>query len=73
MTPQDSEPGQVHIDSAAASQASDTSDSCHPSSEVPDAPATSNAGRLEWLIYTTSAGVLLAAVGLWMIHRSRRS
>ncbi len=73
MTPQDSEPAPVQIDSSAASQASDTSDICHSSSEVPDAPATSNAGGLEWLIFTTSAGVLLAAVGLWMINRSRDS
>lgn len=75
ITPQaqDSEPAQVQIDSSAASQSGDSSDSSRSSSEVPHAPATSSAGGMEWLIYTTSAGVLLAAVGLWMIHRSRRS
>jgi hypothetical protein len=70
---QDSEPAQVQIDSSAATQSDDSSDSSHSSSEVPHAPATSNAGGLEWLTFTTSAGVLLAAVGLWMIHRSRDS
>ena len=51
-----------------------TSDSHVSSSEVPTAPATSNAGGLEWLVYnppTTPGGALLAALRLWMINRTR--
>jgi len=69
---QQSEPAQ--IETAAASQASDTPDSHVSSSEVPTAPATSNAGGLEWLVYnppTTPGGALLAALRLWMINRTR--
>jgi hypothetical protein len=66
------DPIQAHVDSSAASQASESSDSTVSSSEVPTAPATSNVGELEWLLYnppTTPGGALLAAFRLWLMSR----
>ena len=63
-------PAQAHVDSSAASQASESSDSTV-SSAMSTVPPPSNVGGLESLVYNPSAtpgGSVLDAFRLWLMH-----